>query len=75
MSTSIDTLAQQAVNDFRAELSEELLYAIGEQRFQRLELLVARAVAAGLHETAERLEALSQSLRAQGVGDWNGMEL
>jgi hypothetical protein len=75
MSTTIEHLAQQAVAEFRAELSEDMIDAIGERRFQRLERLVTQAVHAGLHHTAEQLDTLSRSLRAGGVEDWDGMEL
>jgi hypothetical protein len=75
MSTKIENLAHQVVAEFRAELSEDLIDRIGNDRLQRLEALVAQAVHAGLHHAAEQLDALSRSLRSGAAEDWDGMEL
>lgn len=75
MSTKFEHIAHEAVAEFRAELSDDLIERIGEDRLQRLEVLVTQAVHAGLHHAAEQLDALSRSLRSGAVEDWDGMEL
>lgn len=75
MSQITDTLSKETVAAFRAELSDALIREIGEHRFQRLELLVAEAVAAALHHAAEQVEGLSRSLRTQAAEGSDGMEL
>jgi hypothetical protein len=75
MSKITDTLSKETVAAFRAELSESLIDEIGEHQFERLELLVAEAVAAALDHAAERVASLSRSLRTQADEGSDGLEL
>jgi len=75
MSEITDPLSRETVAAFRAELGEALMGSIGEHKLQRLELLVAGAVAAALQHAAEQVETLGRSLRADSVEGSDGMEL
>ncbi len=75
MSKITEHLAQQTVAAFRAELSEAQSRDIGESQFERLELLVAEAVAAALNHAAQQVAALGRSLRTESVEGSDGLEL
>lgn len=75
MSNLSESLAEETVTAFRAELGEALIGQIGEPQFERLRLLVAEAVAAALHHAAERAEELARTLRCEGEAGTLDIEL
>lgn len=75
MSNLSESLAQEAVAAFQAELGQALIEQIGEPQFERLRLLVAEAVGTGLHHAAEQLDDLARTLRSQGESGALDIEL
>jgi hypothetical protein len=75
MSNLSETLAQQAVAAFRAELGGPLIEQIGEHQLERLHLLVAEAVSAALSSAAERVDELARALRSEGESGSLDIEL
>lgn len=75
MSKLTENLARETVTAFRDELPAEMITQIGPAQFERLELLVAEAVAAALHHAAERVDGLARSLRGEGEEGTTEIEL
>lgn len=75
MSNFTEDLARETVAAFCAELSDASRRNIGEAQLERLELLVAEAIAAALHHAAEQVAALGRSLRTESAEESDGMEL
>jgi len=65
MSTLTQTLAQEAVAAFLAELDPDLRERLGEAQTERLDLLIQQAVSAGVHHAAEQAENLARELRGE----------
>jgi hypothetical protein len=65
MSTLIRELAEEVVAAFLAELDPAAKESLGEAQLERLELLVREAVSAGVHDAAERIEALVRDIRSE----------
>jgi hypothetical protein len=65
MSTLTQTLANEAVEAFLAELDPDLRERLGEPQTERLELLIQQAVSAGIHHAAEQAENLARGLRSE----------
>jgi hypothetical protein len=75
MSNLSESLAEETVTAFRAELDDAVIGQIGAPQFERLRLLVAEAVASALGHAAEQLDDLARTLRTQGESGTLDIEL